>query len=82
VIELRQSEWGDWWVVRNGTVLAVHLRNRSDAATQAAALDQARSLCPSGQILVIPFGEDEAPHSETFSVVDDLVADEPDTLRV
>lgn len=46
VVELVQSAWGDWWIVHDGTAVAVHLRSGSSADAHLAAVEHAKALFP------------------------------------
>ena len=46
VVELVQNAWGDWWIVRDGIPLTVHVHNESSADAYAAALEHAQTLFP------------------------------------
>jgi hypothetical protein len=74
MVEVIQSEWGDWWVVNGGRPIAVHLRGRSDNDTQHAAAVYAARLFPGEAVIARSFVEDR-PSNRSTSAVDDLVAD-------
>jgi|AntDryMetagUQ889_1029465.scaffolds.fasta_scaffold11984_2 heme-degrading monooxygenase HmoA len=44
MVELARGEWGDWLLVEDGRVVAVHVRWRSDADTRARARRHAQRL--------------------------------------
>ena len=57
MVELVQSAWGDWWVLADGEVLAVHLRSHSDAQTEGNSRRHATEARPGETIIVRRFGE-------------------------
>lgn len=70
--EVVQSVWGDWLVVSDGRIVAVHMRWQTAERTCAGAVDHARRLFPGEAIRVCTCGSTDVVH--------ELPTDEPHPL--